>query len=123
MGRGGLNTAMPAMDMFALDEANGAYSTMADESKALNESTKWNDACGVEDASVHMNDWEELLMGMDEAHDILLRPLEGPDNPASGSMASFNRSASAPDLLAMPGAPRPASPRPLTSQTMIQRTY
>ena len=114
MGRGGLNTTMGVMDMFSLDEDTGAYKNSTDESKALlNDPAEWNDEYGVEDASGHVNDeWNDLLMGMEEANDILSRPLDGPDQAASAPMLGFNRSASAPDLLGLPGAPCLSSPRP-----------
>jgi hypothetical protein len=124
MGRGGLNT-MATMDTFSLDGDTGACENATDESKALlDETDDWNDAYGVEEMSELIDDdWNGLLMGMEEANDILARPLEGPDDAASDSMPGFSRSASAPNLLGMPGAPGRISARPLTSQTPSQRPY
>ena len=107
VGRGGLNTTAVMDETFGLESYTGMYKPAAEESKALlNETGDWeSDAYGVDGSAggADDDDWNDLFMEMDVANDTVSHPLI--DQPTSGSfVSSFNRSASAPDLLGMPGA-------------------
>ena len=88
------------MDLFGVDDDAGVYSTSKDSKAPLSETGEWSDTYDV-DVPGHIDDeWSGLLMGFEGD---LIHPLG--DQADSGSMSGFNRSASAPDLLSMPGAP------------------
>lgn len=116
MGRGGLNTTTDHFGL-GIDTSNPKY--LADEAKLLASETEWCQSYGADDGSGHVDEWDDLLLSMGDANELLSQPLD--DHTAAESFSHFNRSVSAPNLLGMPGAapPHPISlPEPSNSQPL-----